>query len=366
MRLFHKYLLKEFFFSLGLFFTVFSLLFTLILGTLNLREFLYLSPSPSVILKVYIFTFIQLLSFLLPLSAYFGLLFSFYKFKEESEFLAFFSLGYTLRDFIPVIIFFLSITFLLTFISHFYLLPKAKRAQKLSQMALLENLATKGLSAKKPTPVAENFYIYAEEVITEDSYQHLKGVFLLEKRGEKGRGIYFAEEALLDPQKGFLTLKRGSAFFQEQFKNNEIFFFQDYSLFFTPEFLKKEDYYIKRGEMTFTELKEALKASLSNKARYYRYLSEYYQRLFYSISLFPLLIQALCIGIFFKSHNRFVFFSLGVAFYLLYYFSFNFFLSLGERGKIGPLQAHLIFYTLFSLILSFEFKFFKKRGIVYR
>lgn len=362
MKLFTIYLWREFSFFGGFFFLILTFLFTIIVGTLNLREFLSLTPSLFTIFKVYLLTLVQLFSFVLSMSSFLGLLFAFQKLKEEREFLALLSLGYTVRDFIKPLFVFILVIVLLTFLSHFFLLPYSKRILKETQIDLLKGIAESELPVKKPVILSGDFYLYVKASQRGDNKHHLHGVLLLEKKGEKERGIYLAREALWDTERANILLKGGSAFYQKNYQEFEILSFKEYSLQLSQEALKREDLYIKRGEMTYSELRSKIKELSKDSARYHRYLSEYYQRLLYSFSIIPLLIQAFFLGLYLKSHNRFILFITGALVYTSYYLGYTFLISLGEKGSIYPLYSHLIFNGLFYILLLLQWQFLKKRG----
>lgn len=362
MPILYRYFLKEFVQTTGLFLGVFLFLFTLIMGTLNLKEIIDLNPSILHILKAYLYTSLQLFSFLLPLSGFLALLFSLQRMKEEGEVLALFSLGFTLRDFFKPFLIFSLILFIFTTFAQSYLVPKAKRLQKVEQMNLIKNLPEKEIPTKSPLPLTEGLYLYVASAERQGSLNRLEGVILLEKKGDSRRGLYLAKRAFLDFKAGEFTLEKGYVFYLEDSKNTEILQFERYFFKIPPSTFKKEDLYIKRGEMSLSELKAEIVKMTPSEGRYFRYLSEYYQRLFYGFSIFPLLLQGFFLGIFLKTQGRLLLFLTGLIFYLFYYFLYNFFISLGESGRLLPLYAHLIFNLSFYTLLMAEYKVLKKKG----
>ena len=91
MKIFWKYHLREYFFYTFTFFVIFSVIITLIQGVNKLQGFLELNPSLKVIFQIFIFIFLQLLSFVYSLSAFMGVLFAIHRLKYEKEVLAFYS-----------------------------------------------------------------------------------------------------------------------------------------------------------------------------------------------------------------------------------------------------------------------------------
>lgn len=361
MSIFYRYFLREFIFTTALFFGVLLFLFTLILGTLSLKEILDLGPSILQVLKTYLFTALQLFSFLLPLSSFLSLLFSFQRMKEEGELLAFFSLGFTLRDLFKPFLVFAFFILALTFLSQAYLFSKAKRLQKLEQINLFKNLAQKEISPRIPISITEGLYLYVAEAEKRDSQNHLRGVILFEKKGTQRKGLYLAKSALLDLRDGSFSLEKGYVFYLENLRNSEILQFEKYLFKISSTTLKRENLYIKRGEMTLSELRAEISKMRPSQIRYFRYVSEYYQRLLYGFSVLPLLLQGFLLGTFLKTKSRLSLFFTGLIFYLFFYFLYNFFISLGESGRLFPLYAHLIFNFLFYGLLILEYRVFKNR-----
>ncbi|MEZ0343739.1 MAG: LptF/LptG family permease [Caldimicrobium sp.] len=363
MKTFFIFLLKELFFHTFLFLLFFLVLLTLIMGTLNLRDVLEFNPSLLMILGFYILTSLQLLSFLLSLSSFNSVLFTLQRLKEERELLALFSLGYTIKDLIKPFLLFMIFIFLATLLSHVYLNPYAKRMMKEAQIKLAKAFFEKPIPSKTPVPLTNTFYLYVAESEKTDSSNIMKRVILLERKSSKERGIYLAKAATLDLEKGIFYLSDGIVFTHSNYKEINILKFKEYLFKISKEYLKKPDLYVKRGEMSFFELKKTIKALIPGSEKYYRYLSEYYQRIFYGFSIFPLLLQAFILGLVIKPQSRYLLLLMGLTFYLFFYFVYNFFVSLGESGKIYPLFSHIYFNGLLIFLLAVEFAFIRKRGI---
>jgi lipopolysaccharide export system permease protein len=363
MKIFFLYILRELFLHTALFFTFFLVLLTLIMGTLNLKSILDLNPDFIFIVQFYFFTSFQLFSFLFPLSSFLSILFTFQRLKEERELLALFSLGYTLQDFFKPFFIYTIVLFLAVFFSQIYLTPKAKRIIKEAQIELARNLLESSIRPKTPISLTQNLYLYVSEAEEKNSTYYLRRVILLERRDLTHQGTYLAKEALLDLKNGFFLLKDGFCFIHSKYRDTEILKFKEYSFNISRESFKKPDLYIKRGEMSLSELKEEIKKAKPQSERYYRYLSEYYHRIVYAFSVFPLLFQALMLSFIFKPQSRFLLFLIGLSFYLLFYFLYNFFVSLGENGKLFPLYSHLFFNGLLLLLLFFEVALLRKRGL---
>ncbi len=367
MQIFLKYLLKSLFFSSLLFSLFFIFLFALIYGTINLKDFLNFKPSLTSIGKYYCLVSLQLLSFVLPLSAFLSTLFVLQKKKEEGEFLAFFSLGFTLRDFFKVYLIFLFFIFILIFFSHLYLTPKGKRLQKLEEIKIFSQLSEREILPKTPYLLTDTLSLYVNSAKKENSTYFLQGVTLLEKKSNLKRGIYLAKEGLLDFKEGRFVLERGVIFIlaQEKEKKIEIIRFEKYDFQIPLANLKKEDLYIKRGEMSLLELKREIAKIQPSTLKYHRYITEYYNRFLYGFSVIPLLIQGFLLGIFLKSMKKITITFVALIFYIFYYFFYNFFVSLSENGKLNILYGQIIFNFIFYLFLYIQYKYLKTKGISY-
>lgn len=366
MKLFFRYFLSELLKNTFLFFLSILFLLTLVKGTLFLRQIMDLGIGWVLLIKFYFLNSLQLISFVLPLSALLAVLFSIQRMKEEKEFLALFSLGYNLKDLFKSFLVFLFLIFLATFLSQFFLLPKSKRIQKEILIDLKEKSYTKAIPIKTPTPITNNLYLYVSNSQLKDSENHLNKILIFEKRSPNLKGIYLGEEGYINTEKGLLNLKKGWIFYLDNNKNIEVLEFKDYTLKFGGNLTKKEEFFVKRGELTFEELKRELKSLPPKSDKYYRYLSEYYQRIFYSFTLIPLLLQGFFISLFLKRHSKLFLFLIGIAHYVVIYLCYNFILSLIEMGKISPIIAHLLFFTLFSKFIWATYKIFiKKRGITF-
>lgn len=357
------FLLQELFFYTFIFLIFFLVLLSLIIGTLNLKDILEFNPSPFTILNFYFLTSLQLLSFLLPLSSFHSVLFTLQRLREERELLALFSLGYTIKDLIKPLLLFMVLIFLATFITHFYLNPYAKRVMKEAQIRLAEAFFEKPIPPKTPVPLTNTLYLYVSESERQDSNNFMKKIILLEKKSQKEKGIYLAKVATLDLEKGMFYLRDGFIFVHTDYKEIDILKFKEYFFKISKEYLKRPDFYIKRGEMSFTELKENIKTLKPRSEKYYRYLSEYYQRIFYSFSIFSLLLQAFFLSLIIKPQSRYLLLLIGLTFYLFFYFVYNFFVSFGENGKIYPLYSHIYFNSLLIFFLALVYVFIRRKGI---
>ncbi|MFN3406875.1 MAG: LptF/LptG family permease [Caldimicrobium sp.] len=366
MKLFFRYFISELLKNTFLFFVSILFLLTLIKGTLFIRQILDLEIGGYLLIKFYFLNSLQLISFVLPLSALLGVLFSIQRMKEEKEFLALFSLGYNLKDLFKAFLVFLFLTFLVTFLSQFFLLPKSKRIQKEILIALNEQTYRKAIPIKTPTSITNNLYLYAGNSYLIDSVNHLGKIIIFEKKSPNVKGIYLGEEGYLNTKEGILNLKKGWIFYLEQNKNIEILEFRDYNLKIGGNLTKKEEFFLKRGELNFRELKNQLESLPPKSEKYYRYLSEYYQRIFYAFLLIPLLLQGFILSLFLKSQSKLFLFFIGITNYVILYLSYNFVISLIEMGKISPKIVHLLFFTLFGLLIGFTYKILiRKKGITF-
>lgn len=364
MSILSRYILRELLLNSFLFLTIFLTLFTLVLGTINLRDFIGLNPDFNIILKIYGLTMLQLLSLIIPLSTFFGILMTFYRLREDKEMLAFFTLGFTLKDLIFPLFFFTLLVFILTHLSQFYLLPSSKRQQKLVLLDLKKNISQKFFPVKKPVNLTDNMYIYVRSVETDNDLQTVSGLLILERGPGGRRVIYQAEQARLNLKEGLLYLSNGKILSFNLDKLFEIIFFTSYTIKLNEGSLFQEKVYFKRGEMTIEELKKAInEAKEKNLKQYLRLLSEYYHRYLYAISITQLLIHAFFLSLCLRIHHRFLFFIFGLLFYTSFYYIYNFLLSMAEKGNLDPLIALSLFSLLSLCVLSVELFITFRRGL---
>jgi len=363
MKIFWKYHLREYFFYTFTFFVVFSVIITLIQGVNKLQGFLELNPSFKVIFQIFIFIFLQLLSFVYSLSAFMGVLFAIHRLKYEKEVLAFYSLGFSFKDFLKPLLIFSLISVIITFLFHFFLLPWAKKNIKLIKMALVKAQIEKPFLAKKPIPLGEKYCLYVIKSKKVDKAYYFKNIFLLEKK-EKKKGFFISKEGDFSPKENLFTLVKGWGFFVDSQNNIEVLKFDSYEFKIDLKKIGK-GLYFKRGEKSFLELKKDIKKLKPGTSRYFRYLNEYYKRFFFPLSILFLIFQAFFLGIYVKTSHRFLIFFIGISIFLIFYIVYNFFSSLGENGKIFPLWSFLIFYLLISILLIFQYLSLKKKEELY-
>lgn len=364
MSILSRYILRELFLSSTLFFAVFAILFTLILGTINIRDFIILEPSIAILIKIYVLTFYQLLSLLIPLSTFFGTLISMYRLREDGELLALFSLGFTLKDLLIPVMTFMIIIFVLTHLSHFYLLPHSKREKKLTFLELKKRVSQKTFPIKKPVGISENLYVYVRALEAEGETLQVSEIFLFERGPSGKRALYQAEKADIFIKKGIFHLKNGMVFSMSANKELEVLSFESYSLHLGEGGTKTERINLRRGEMTLSELQSAVKENRGKDQRQYTLLlSEYYHRHLYAISITPLIVHAFLLSFLVRFHHRLYLFLSGVIFYTIFYYSYNLFLSFGEKGNLNPLQAFVLFNILSFLTIIIELYLIHKRSM---
>lgn len=364
MKIFWKYHLKEYFFYTFAFFIVFGAIITLVQGIIKLQDFLELNPPFKVIFQLFVLVYFQLLSFIYTLSAFMGVLFAIHRLKYEKEILAFYSLGFSLKDFFKPLLVFSLISLVITFLAHFFLLPWSKRTVKLIQIDLVKAQIENPFPEKKPVSLGKEYFLYVVKSKKEDKTHHFKNIFLLEKRKEGRRGFFVSQNGIYSPKENLFTLINGWGIFVDSQNNIEVLQFGDYKFKLNIKNLE-EELYFKRGEKSFLELKKELKVLKPGTSDYFKYYKEYYQRFFFPLSVIFLIFQAFVLGVYIKTSHRFLLFFIGISIFLIFYVIYSFFSSLGENGKIFPLWSYISFYFLIGVLLIFQFLVFKKGKEVY-
>ncbi len=359
MKIFLKYQLKEYFFYTFSFFFGFSVIITLIKGIFTLQKFIELNPSLFHIFIIFILIFLQFISFIYPLSAFMGVIFAIYRLKDEKELLAFYSLGFSLKDFLKPLSIFMVISFIITFVANFWVLPWAKRTQKIIKIDLIKKQFKHPFPVKKPISLGNNYVLYVKKSQKKGDIHKFKKVFLFKKTGDK-KMLFLTKEGYLSVKDNIFELDQGWAFSLDKEENIEVLKFKNYKFLIPLKKLTSIPSF-SRGERPFLELKKELEKIPSKTSRYYRYLTEYYSRILYPLSIIFLILQGFLLGLYLKSTHKFLIFFISMGVYIIFYLAYKFLVSLGENGKLYPLLSFLGFYILVSFLLFIEIAILKKK-----
>uniref|UniRef100_A0A7V4JPH4 YjgP/YjgQ family permease n=1 Tax=Thermodesulfobacterium geofontis TaxID=1295609 RepID=A0A7V4JPH4_9BACT len=361
MRIFWKYHIKEYTFYTFSFFIIFSAIITLVQGIIKLQTFLDLNPSFKIIFQLFILIFFQLLSFIYNLSVFMGVLFAIHRLKYEKEVLAFCSLGFSLKEFMKPLFIFSLISLIMIFLAHFFLSPWSKRKIKEIQIELVKAQAKKSFPEKRPIALGKDYSLYVRKSELRDKVHYFKNIFFLKREKEGKKGFFIAQEGSYSPEENIFTLIKGWGIFVDPQNNIEVLKFGDYKFRLDMKTFEEERLYFKRGEKSFSELKEEIKKLKPGTSNYFRYFNEYYQRFFFPLSVLFLAFQAFFLSIYLKTSYRFLLFFVGITAFLIFFIFYNFFSSLGENGKIFPLWSFVIFYLLISILLVFQYVGLKRK-----
>ncbi len=364
MRIFLKYHLKEYFFYTFSFFIVFGAIITLVQGIIKLQGLLLLNPSIKVIFQFFILMYFELISFIYTLSAFMGVLFAIHRLKYEKEILGFCSLGFSLRDFLKPLIVFSTISFTITFLAHFFLLPWAKREIKLIKIDLIKSQIEKPFPEKRPISLGKEYSLYVLKSQKRKKKHIFKNIFLLRMKQAGKKGFFLAQEGSYIPKEDKLILVNGWGIFIDPRNNIEVLKFGDYQFRLNLRNLERK-FHFSRGEKSFSELKKDLKRLKPGTSEYFRYFEEYYERFFFPLSVVFLILQAFFLGISIKTSHRFLLFFIGITIFLIFYIGYSFFASLGENGKLFPLWSYSTFYILMGFVVILQFLILKKKKEFY-
>jgi lipopolysaccharide export system permease protein len=331
----------------------------LVKGILTVQKVIELGPSIATVALIMLLVFGELLGFFIPLGAFMSVLFHLHRLQAEGETLAFFTLGFSLRNFLKPFLVFCVIITLLEFVSTFWITPLAKRAQKGVKLALIEKSLSQPFPEKRPVFLGSKRCLYIIQVSPEGKKEELKGVLLLEKSSSKV-GLFLSKRGVVKDKKEDFTLFDGWGFFKKG-EELEVIKFGSYHFGINLKEMKENLSY-SRGEKTLKELKKELKI-LRNQDRkeYYKYLGEYYYRIFNAFIIFPLLSIGFFLGFLLKGVQKLGTFFLGIFCYMLFFMAYNFLVSLGEAGTIYPAFSYLLFYFLAGSMVMIEYLFLKKR-----
>jgi len=362
MKIFYAYQLKEFAKYTLFIFSILLFFIALIRGIFTLLKIIYLPLTFTDIIILFLTSAGEVSAFTLLFSSFLSILFVVQRMKYERELFAFFSLGYRIFDFFKVLSLWAFLLFLFLLILSIVVVPWSKRSQKNLMIKYYENLTSVGISERVPLPIGEHIFLYTRKV-ENDNKTKLTWVFLLEDSAEK-KGVYLAKEGVLAQDKGQLELKKGYVFFRETSDEIGVINFDNYQMNFRMDALKKEEFYIKRGEMSLKELSHVIaKEGGSKKA--IRYMAELYNRFFFPVNIFPLLLHAFILSLIVRAPHRVLLFLLGSTYYFTFFGIYNLCSSFAESGKLNPLYPFLFFEIFMVVIIVFSLFYLKKRGATY-
>ena len=358
MKTFIKYHIKEYFFYTFLFFGVFSVLITLVQGILKLQKFIELAPSFHEIIHFFVLMYFELVSFSLPLAGFMGILFAIHRMKDDKELLGFLSLGFSFFDLFKPLFLFALLLGGITFFFHFWILPYSKKYLKIMKYELLKKQMTRPFPAKAPVPITSKDVLYLQQDQKKNGIHKLKRVFLYQQ-GKKRTYIFIANSAKININKRRMILYQGWGFSSSN-SVKEVFKFDEYGFFLPLQKLPPKPSF-SRGEHTFFELKKAISSMKKGTKDYYAYLTEYWGRFFYPLSVIFLSIQAFFMGVKVKTSHRFALFFSGVGVYLAFYILFDTTASFAKNGRIEPILSFISFYLVVFTLLIFEGILFLKK-----
>jgi len=361
MKVYFRYFLKEYFTYTGIFFAVFSLLISLVMGILKLQKFINLNPTGGDILRFFFYMYLELVSFCLPLAGFMGSLFCIHRLKEDREILALYTLGFSFRDLLKPVFVFSLLLFLITFFFHFYVLPFSKRSVKLMKFNLFRQGLLKAFPSKRPLTLASHYVLYVKKDEENSGIHEFEKVLLFDKLSNKTY-IFVSKRGKLSVFKKRFLLLNGWGFSLAKDGKVEVMKFKEYGFFLPIGNLEKTPSFSK-GELLSSELLKKIKNLRRGTAEYYAYLTEYLNRYFFPLSVFFLVFQGFIIAMWLNTSHRFALFSIGVGIYLSYYILFNLFQSLAKTGKLEPLLSFSLFYLLIGLTLVLEFCFYRLKGV---
>ncbi len=276
-----------------------------------------------------------LLPFSLPLAALISTLLTFMRLAQDQELLAFKALGVAGGRLLRPVLYFSGGVFLTVALLNLWILPWSKRAMRDTLFELFERRLQRGLPEKTPVDWFPGLVLYAQKVKKKFKVKHL---YLLDRRPESGKsGFICAEkgEIRLNPGEVQIYLEKGEGhFWSLDLKEAENFYFGTY-LYRVP-FLRPTKRELKRGEMDLEMVwARAHDPDLPGPKRR-KYLSEFYQRLFYPLSALLLPLLGLPLGARLKASGKGLALVAGLGAYLAYYLLFSLGISLSESGRLPP------------------------------
>ena len=336
----HRYILKEIITP-----TVLSLLiFTavLLMGKLpKLAELIINKGVPAgEILQLFGYLMPTFFIITIPLSFLLGILLAFGRLSADSEFIALKATGVSLYSLVkPVIVVGLLLCILTAWITII-----VEPASKAAFRSKLFNIATNSASVSVKSGVFnDNFpgvVLYARQVDEQRGIMH--DVFISDERNGETPAIITAQQGrfISDKKKLNLTLRLSDGDIhrrphEDDGQTYQIIRFKNYDINFDlGQQLKGGKKHRKsRGELSWSELKQAIQTAKSTKSKAY-YQSEKYYRIVLSFSPFILVLIGVPLGLQSQRSGKGAGFALALVVFLVYYVLLNLATTIADEGII--------------------------------
>lgn len=335
IKIINRYIFKEI--SSSFIIILFILTFVLLMGKILQIMDLVINKGISIftIFKLIIFLLPSLLLFTIPIALLIAILIAMGRFSADNEITALKTSGISLMQiYYPVAIASL-ITFIITIIISYFLVPQSNFATKRLLFAIAQQNANIGIKEKVFNADFKGFLFYADRIPTNNNY--MEGIVVSDNRIIGEQNTILAKKAFLvsDPESMTVKLKleNGSIHtVSSDLKNYRKIDFNSYdiNLDLSTALAKLDESSKSSKEMTMTELLEKMKKPDIDKKHIRELAIEVHKKLSIPLSCIFFGLLALPLGI--KSHRSIKSrsFAVGIIIVTLYYL-----LSIGGEALAG-------------------------------
>jgi len=304
---------------------------------------------------VYLLPFFSMVT--IPMSFLLALLLAFGRLSADSEITAMKSGGVGLYSLLPPVLTCALITYLATTFITVYALPWGNTSFKNLLLEIISTRATLTLKERVFNDDFPGLVLYVDRYNQEENT--MSGILIQDERDPKGPSTIFADQGMIvtEPETKALRLSLKSGGIHQSLGKTGYRFleFQDYDLTInlTPsgkEIIKNE------LDMTFKELREAIRTHLTDDKIRRDFLIEFHRRFALPFACFVFALIGVPLGIQNHRSGKAAGFSVSIGVILLYYILFSAGKTLGQKGIVIPAIAVWTPDILFLLMGIYLFR----------
>ena len=306
-------------------------------------------------LIVYLLPFFSMVT--IPMSFLLALLLAFGRLSADSEITAMKSCGVGLYSLLPPVLTCALITYLATTFITVYALPWGNTSFKNLLLEIVSSRATLNLKERVFNDDFPGLVIYVDRFNPEAN--SLSGILIQDERDPKEPSTIYADEGVIVSEPGTktlrLSLKNGGVHRSIGKKDYRLMEFRDYDLTINLTQTGKE--VIKNElDMTFTELRDALRTHPADDKVRRDFLIEFHRRFALPFACFVFAFIGVPLGIQNHRSGKAAGFSMSIGVILLYYVVLSAGKTLGQKGTVPPAVAVWTPDLLFLLMGIYLFR----------
>lgn len=344
MKIIHRYILKELFYTFLL--SIFIFTIVLILNkVLQLTELVINKGVPLLaVLKLLLFLFPSLLIIIIPISILVASITTFSRLSTDNEIIVLKTAGISLYRLLSPIIILSVAAFFFTIFLTFKALPWATQSFKNFMFQIVQSKATLEIKERVFNDYFDGLVLYVNEVPT--SSEIMKGIFIADTRRSDSPQTIIAKEGifLTDPKslKVLLKLKDGSIHQLEKKRASyQLTRFSTYTLsldIYKTLTAKREEKKTPK-EMTISDIRQKIRSLKKGGKEYNRTLIEFYKKFSFPFACLILGFVGAPLGVVNRRSGRSGGFAISGIVVFFYYIMLTIGEGLGDEGKISPFIA---------------------------